>query len=143
MPRLYEGKSVRQKPGISRVSSGSNWEKIAGYCRAQRVGNHILVSGTTATAGRDRVVAPGDAAAQTTFILDKILAAISALGASAQDIVRTRIYLTNEKDASAVSIAHGHFFSDIQPANTLIVVAKLIGDYCVEIEAEALVLYPE
>lgn len=143
MPRLYEGKSVPQKPEISRVSSGSNWEKIAGYCRAQRVGNHILVSGTTATAGKDRVVAPGDAAAQTTFILDKILAAISALGASAQDIVRTRIYLTNEKDASAVSIAHGHFFSDIQPANTLIVVAKLIGDYCVEIEAEALVLYPE
>ena len=84
--------------------------------------------------------APRQRRAQTTFILDKILAAISALGASAQDIVRTRIYLTNEKDASAVSIAHGHFFSDIQPANTLIVVAKLIGDYCVEIEAEALVL---
>ena len=143
MSRLYDGEPVLNKPGISRVSSGSEWEEIAGYCRAQRVGNRIFVSGTTATDGTDRVVAPGDAAAQTTFILDKILAALSALGAKAEDIVRTRIYLTNEKDVHAVSRAHGRVFLDIRPANTLVVVAKLIGDYCVEIEAEALVEYPE
>ena len=61
------------------VLSGSKWEDIAGYARAQRAGNRILVSGTTATAGADRIVAPEDAGAQMTFILDKVLAAITAL----------------------------------------------------------------
>ena len=138
MPRVHFSQPVPQRPGAERVASGSEWEDIAGYCRAQRIGNRILVSGTTATAGNDRVVAPGDAGAQTTFILDKILAALSALGAGAKDVVRTRIYLTDETDVLDVSRAHGRIFSDIKPANTLVVVARLIGNYRVEIEAEAI-----
>ena len=142
MPLVHNQEPVPHRPGAHRVLSGSKWEDVAGYCRAQRIGDRILVSGTTATAGADRVVAPGDAAAQTTFILDKILAALSALGARADDVVRTRIYLTDENDALAVSRAHGRVFKDIKPANSLVVVAKLIGDYRVEIEAEALLSGP-
>lgn len=139
LPLASEAVGVPHRPGAKRVMSGSEWENIAGYCRAQRIGDRILVSGTTATAGTSRAVAPGDAGAQTTFILDKILAALSALGASAEDVVRTRIYLTNADDVLAVSNAHGRIFSTIKPANTLVVVAELIGDYVVEIEAEAIV----
>ncbi|MEP4769755.1 MAG: aldo/keto reductase [Roseibium sp.] len=123
----------------SRVLSGSEWEDVAGYCRAHRIGNRVLVSGTTATAGVSHVVAPKDAGAQTTFVLDKILAALTALGAGAEDVVRTRIYITDEADVLEISKAHGRIFGDIKPANTLIVVAGLIGGYKVEIEAEALV----
>lgn len=126
------------RAGGTRVLSGSAWEDIAGYCRGQRIGDRVLVSGTTATAGADRVVAPKDAGAQTTFVIDKILAALSALGATAEDVVRTRIYVTDEADALAVSEAHGRVFGAIKPANTLVVVAALIGGYRVEIEAEAI-----
>ena len=89
------------------------------------------------------MVAKGDAGAQTTFILDKILGAISALGGSAEDIVRTRIYIINAADAYSVSKAHGRVFEKIKPVNTLVVVKKLIGDYHVEIEAEAVLDKPE
>ncbi len=126
------------RPGATRVLSGSAWEEVAGYCRAQRIGDRILVSGTTATAGASRAVAPADAAAQTTFILDKIAASLTALGASIEDVVRTRVYLVDEDDALAVSRAHGRVFGHLKPANTLVVVAALIGDYRVEIEAEAI-----
>ncbi|QFT32352.1 General stress protein 69 [Labrenzia sp. THAF82] len=137
MPLAHSAVPVDHRPGATRVLTGSDWEEIAGYCRAHRIGDRILVSGTTAVAGLSRAVAPGDAAAQTTYILDKILAALSALGASAQDVVRTRIYIVDEDDVLDISKAHGRVFSDIKPANTLVVVAGLIGDHRVEIEAEA------
>ena len=133
----FEATAIKHRPGAKRVLSGSKWEDIAGYCRAQRIGNRILVSGTTATAGFERAAAPQDAAAQTTFILDKISASLSTLGASMDDVVRTRIYITDASDVGAVSAAHGRVFGTLKPANTLIVVAQLIGDYRVEIEAEA------
>ncbi|RVT84288.1 aldo/keto reductase [Rhodobacteraceae bacterium CCMM004] len=121
----------------ARVSSGTVWEDIAGYCRARREGRRIVVSGTTATAGADRAVAPEDAGAQTTYVLDRILAAIAALGGSAEDVIRTRIYITDPADVEAISRAHGRVFDAVRPANTLVVVAGLIGDHRVEIEAEA------
>lgn len=126
-------------PRGQQVLSGSKWEDIAGYARAQKIGKRILVSGTTATAGADRIVAESDAGAQTTFVIDKILAALTALGASAEDVVRTRIYIVDEADVEAVSRAHGRVFGTIKPANTLVVVARLIGGYRVEIEAEAII----
>lgn len=126
------------QPGGVQVLSGSEWEDRAGYCRAQRIGNRILISGTTATAGASRVVASGSAAAQTTFILDKIAASLSALGAGMEHVVRTRVYLRNAADVGAVSAEHGRVFGTIKPANTLFGGADLIGDYLVEIEAEAM-----
>ena len=135
----YVAEDVPGKPGQRRVLSGSKWEDLAGYCRARRIGDRILVSGTTATAGADRVVASGDAGAQTTYILDKIAGALDALGASMEDVVRTRIYIVDEGDVEAISKAHGRIFGPIKPVNTLFAAGSLIGDYKVEIDAEAFV----
>jgi enamine deaminase RidA (YjgF/YER057c/UK114 family) len=130
---------VPDRPGRFRVSSGSAFEPIAGYSRAFRIGDRILVSGTTATNGADEVVCPGDPAGQTTFILDKIAASLAPFGASLDDVVRTRVYLTDADDWEPVSRAHGRRFGEIRPANTLLQIGRLIGDYKVEIEAEAVV----
>lgn len=127
-------------PNRARVSSGSRWEPIAGYSRAVRIGERIAVSGTTATHGNDRTAAPNDAAAQTTYILDKIAASITALGGTLEDVIRTRVFLADAADAEPVSQAHGRVFGTIRPANTLLEIARLVGDYRVEIDAEAVVL---
>ena len=75
---------VEGRPGRLRVSSGGAFEPIAGYSRAVRIGDRVLVSGTTATNGADEVVCRGDPAGQTTFILDKIAASLAALGAGSR-----------------------------------------------------------
>ena len=130
-------------PGYSQrwtIDSGSAWEPIAGYSRAVRLGDRILVSGTTATHGQGQLIGRGDAAVQATYILDKIAASIKALGGKLQDVVRTRVYLQNAADCEAVSRVHGKYFGAIRPANTLLEVSALIGEgYLVEIEAEAVV----
>lgn len=119
-----------------KVFSGTPWEKMAGYCRANRKGNRILVSGTTATHG-DKIIGGKDPAAQTHFILDKIEAAITSLGGKMEHVIRTRIFVNNLKNWEPIARAHGQRFENIQPANTL-VEAKLVGEgYLVEIEAEA------
>jgi aryl-alcohol dehydrogenase-like predicted oxidoreductase/enamine deaminase RidA (YjgF/YER057c/UK114 family) len=139
MPRAYEAQPMEGKPGRWRVSSGSAFEPIAGYSRAFRIGDRILVSGTTATNGASEIVCRGDPAGQTTFILDKIAASLAALGASLDDVIRTRVYLVDADDWEPVSRAHGRRFGAIRPANTLLQVGRLIGDYLVEIEVEAVV----
>ncbi|WP_054311959.1 aldo/keto reductase [Mesorhizobium sp. 1M-11] len=139
LPSIFVAEPVPGRPERSRVSSGSIWEPIAGFSRAVRVKDTIRVSGTTATHGADRCVAPGDVGAQTTYVLDKILASIAALGGRAEDVVRTRIYLRDASQWEPASRAHGRFFGEIKPANTMIAAGDLIGDYEVEIEAEAVV----
>ena len=121
------------------ISSGTIWEELAGYSRAVRIGDRILVSGTTAT-GPDGVVVGGDdPAAQSRFIIDKIESAIQQLGGQLSDVVRTRIYISNVENWEPVSRVHGERFGKIRPANTL-VEARLVGDeYLVEIEAEAVI----
>jgi aryl-alcohol dehydrogenase-like predicted oxidoreductase/enamine deaminase RidA (YjgF/YER057c/UK114 family) len=123
--------------GRSRVLSGTIWEELAGFSRAVRRGDRILISGTTATHG-DRVIGGDDPASQTNFVIDKIEGALQSLGASLEDVVRTRIYIKNMNDWEAVAQVHGRRFRGILPANTL-VSADIIGsEYLVEIEAEAL-----
>jgi aryl-alcohol dehydrogenase-like predicted oxidoreductase/enamine deaminase RidA (YjgF/YER057c/UK114 family) len=127
---------VRSAEGRTRCFSGTVWEGLAGFARAVRTGNRVLVSGTTAT-HRDRAIGGSDAAAQAHFVIDKIEASLRALGARLEDVVRTRIFVRRAQDWEAVARAHGERFGRIQPANTLIV-AELIGDeYLVEMEAEA------
>ncbi len=124
--------------GRTLVLSGTVWEDIAGFARAVRKGDRVLISGTTATHG-DRVIGGEDPAAQTHFAIDKIDGALKSLGASLEDVVRTRILINNLDDWEPVSRAHGRRFGSIRPANTL-VQAGLVGDgYLVEIEAEAIV----
>ncbi|MCY4146165.1 MAG: RidA family protein [Chloroflexi bacterium] len=122
------------------VSSGTEYERIAGYSRALRLGNSVHVSGTTARQGAGAIVGIGDSAAQTAFILKKIEAALHEAGARLTDVVRTRVYLAPNADWEAVARVHGQVFGDIRPANTLLYVAGLVGaDYLVEIEAEAII----
>lgn len=124
--------------GRKKALSGTKWEDLAGFSRAVRIGDRILISGTTATHG-ELLIGGADPAAQTHFIIDKIEGAIQSLGGRLEDVVRTRIYVQHTKDWEAISRAHGLRFGQIQPANTLIR-ADLIGDgYLVEMEAEAVV----
>jgi aryl-alcohol dehydrogenase-like predicted oxidoreductase/enamine deaminase RidA (YjgF/YER057c/UK114 family) len=123
--------------GCTRVLSGTIWEEMAGFCRAVRRGDRILISGTTATHG-DRIIGGDDPAAQTQFIIDKIEGALQSLGASLKDVVRTRIYLKNMDHWKPVAKVHGRCFKGILPTNTL-VGADIVGSaYLVEMEAEAL-----
>ncbi len=120
------------------VHSGTRWEDLASYARAVRIGNRILVSGTTAT-GIDGTVVGEDAAAQARFALDKIERAIRRLGGTLRDVVRTRVYVRNIADWEAVARVHGERFAGMRPANTL-VEARLVGEeYLVEIQAEAVI----
>jgi enamine deaminase RidA (YjgF/YER057c/UK114 family) len=130
---------VDGRPGRLRVDSGSIWEPVCGYSRAVRVGDRIFVSGTTATHGSGEIVCRGDPGSQTVYILDKIAASIAALGGSLEDVVRTRVYIRDVTLWEPVARAHGRYFGDIRPANTMVEIADLIGDYEVEIEAEAIV----
>ena len=125
------------------ISSGTDYEAIAGYSRAVRLGNVVHVSGTTATDGANKIVGIGDSGAQTDFIIRKIERALNQAGAQLSDVVRTRIYLAPAADWEAAARVHGKYFSDIRPANTLLYIHALIGDdYLVEMEAEAIIASP-
>ena len=138
-PKIYASVPVPGRPGRFRLDTGSQWERVCGYSRAVRIGDRLLVSGTTATHGSGEVICPGDAACQTVYILDKIAASLSGLGASMADVVRTRIYMRDASQWEPVARVHGRVFGDVRPANTLVEVSNLVGDYAVEIEAEAIV----
>ncbi len=139
LPQIFRAEPVPGKTGRQRVDSGSIWEPIAGYSRAMRIGDRILVSGTTATHTDGSTVCPGDIAGQTTYILDKIAASITALGGTLDDVVRTHVYLRDADQWEAASRVHGRYFGAIRPANTLLAIAGLVGPYEIEIEAEAVV----
>ncbi|MFV2054720.1 aldo/keto reductase [Aliiroseovarius sp. YM-037] len=137
LPPVFAVSPVPERPDRTRAESQSIWEEKAGFSRAVRTGNRIVVSGTTATAPDGQAVCSGDAEGQAVYALDKILAAMSSLGGGAADVVRTRIYLRNAADWEAVSAVHARYFGATRPANTLIAGIELIGPYAVEIEAEA------
>jgi aryl-alcohol dehydrogenase-like predicted oxidoreductase/enamine deaminase RidA (YjgF/YER057c/UK114 family) len=116
--------------------SGTVWEPLAGYSRATRHGNRIMVSGTTATHG-PRHIGGNDAAAQTHFVVDKIEGALVSLGGTLEQVVRTRVFVDDIAQWEPIARALGERFGHILPANTM-VQAKLIGEgYLVEIEADA------
>ncbi|TDI70711.1 MAG: RidA family protein [Bacteroidetes bacterium] len=124
-----------------RYDSGTKWESIVGYSRAVRVGNHIYVSGTTATDEDGEIVGKGNAYEQTQQILSNIETGLKELDATLSDVVQTRIYLSNIEDWKEVGKAHAQVFDQIRPATTLVEVSRLIDpEIIVEIEAVAYAL---
>jgi len=120
-------------------SSGSPFEVIVGYSRAVRAGNSVYVSGTSASAP-DGPIGAADAGKQAAAILERIVAALKEAGASAADVVRTRVYLTDIKTFDAVAAAHCAVFAEIRPTTTFVEVSALADPaLLVEIEAEAVI----
>ena len=122
-----------------KISSGSPWEDIVGYSRAIRVGNNIEVAGTTAMDG-DILIGKGDIYAQTVFIFNKIERVLTEAGATLNDVVRTRMFVTDITQWEAVGKAHGEFFRNIKPVATMVEVSRLINDdLLIEIEVTAII----
>ena len=120
------------------VSSGSPYEPTIGFSRAVRIGDRVLVAGT-APVWPDGSCDP-DPATQAARCLEIIVAALAEAGADPEDVVRTRIYLTDLADWEAVGRAHGAVFSPVRPVSTMVVVVGLLDPrWKVEIEAEAIV----
>ncbi len=121
------------------ISSGSPWEDVVGYSRAVRVGNIVEVAGTTAVDG-DALVGKGDVYLQTQFILQKIGKALVQAGSSLEDVVRTRMFITDISLWEQAGKAHGEVFGSIKPASTMVEVSALIDpQLLIEIEVTAII----
>ena len=121
------------------ISSGAKWENIVGYSRAVRVGDIVEVAGTAAVENGN-VVGLNDAYFQTKVILQKIEKALIEAGASLNDVVRTRMFVTDISHWEKIGKAHGEFFRDIKPVTTMVEVKSLIDpEMLVEIEATAII----
>ena len=119
------------------ISSGTPWEALAGYSRAVRVGDHVHVAGTTGSDEQGNAVGD-DTYAQARYALEKVRWALEQAGARIEDVVRTRVYVSDIANWEQAARAHGEVFARIRPANTL-VEARLVAGRLVEIEAEAIV----
>ena len=120
------------------ISNGNPMEKIVGFSRAVRVGPYISVGGTAPVDHEGRTVGINDPIIQTHRCLEIIKEAIECAGGSLNDVVRTRIYVTDIKNWEEVGRAHGEVFEDILPATSMVEVSQLIDpDFLVEIEATA------
>ncbi len=121
------------------ISSGSKWEGIVGYSRAVRAGEFVFVTGTTAFGDEGSIVGKGDAYLQSVQCILNIEKALKEAGAQLEDVVRTRIFVTDIRLWEEVGRAHSEYFRQIKPATTMVEVSKLIDpDMLVEIEADAL-----
>jgi len=130
--------TVTESGGRKRASSGSAWEPKVGYSRAVRVGNTIAITGTVGVNADGTF--PKTIGEQTRRALQIIQAAIEALGGRIEDVVRTRMFVTDISQWEAVGAVHGEVFGTIRPATTMVEVAKLIDAAAfVEIEADAIV----
>lgn len=121
------------------ISSGAVWEDLVGYSRAVRIGNQIEISGTTSVDGAT-IIGKGDLYSQTIFIFQKIEKTLIEAGASINDVVRTRMYVTDISKWEEAGKAHSEFFKDIKPASSMIGISGLINpELLIEIEVTAII----
>lgn len=121
-------------------SSGAKWEDIVGYSRAVKIGNVVEVTGTVAVDDLGKLVGENSAYEQTKFIIQKIERVLQKAGASLNDVVRTRMFVTDISQWEEYGKAHGEFFKEIKPCTTMVEVSKLISpEYLIEIEATAII----
>ncbi|GAB4316797.1 MAG: RidA family protein [Candidatus Zixiibacteriota bacterium] len=122
------------------IASGAPWEAIVGYSRAVRVGPHVFVTGTTAMKD-GRLIGKGDPYAQTKQVLANIESALRSAGATLNDVVRTRIFVTNIRHWECIGRAHCEAFGETLPATTMVEVSRLVmPEMMVEIEADAVIV---
>lgn len=122
------------------ISARSPWEEVFGYSRAVRLGNIVQVGGTAATDESGKIYGKGDIYTQAVYIIKKIESALVEAGATLEDVVRTRLFVTNIDNWEELARAHSEFFGDIRPATTLVEVNRLLSpEFLVEIEAEAII----
>ena len=122
------------------ISSGAKWESIVGYSRAVRIGNQIEISGTCAVDESGNPHAPDNPYEQTRRIFQIISSSLDQLGSKLEDVIRTRIFVTDIQHWQEVGRAHGEIFHHIRPVTTMVEVSKLIApEFLVEIEVSAIV----
>jgi enamine deaminase RidA (YjgF/YER057c/UK114 family) len=122
------------------ISSGAKWEDIVGYSRAVKIGNVIEVAGTSALDESGNIIGINDPYEQTKFIIKKIGKALNSAGATLNDVVRTRMFVTDISRWEEIGRAHGEYFRGIKPVSTMIEVKSLISpEMLVEMEVTAII----
>lgn len=136
---FYCQQSSYKNMEIKKVSSGVKWEDIVGYSRAVRMGNIVEVAGTIAYDQDGKLVGLNDPYEQTKFIIQKAEKALKQLDCTLENVIRTRMYVTDISQWEEIGRAHGEFFNDIKPASTMVEVSKLVtADTLVEMEFSAI-----
>ena len=118
---------------------GGRFEEIGSYSRAKRIGPFVWVAGTTAIEPTGKIHAPGDAYAQTHYILTRIREALRALGADLRHVARVRVYLTEDADTGGFIRAHGEVFKGIDPVLTGVTAGLSQPGLVVEIDVDAVI----
>ena len=125
---------------ITKLSSGAKWEDIVGYSRAIKIGNKIIIGGTTAVDENSKIVGKDDIYAQTKYIFQKIEKYLTQLGATLENVLMNKMYVTDISKWEQVGKAHAEFFGKIKPCCMMIEVSGFVSpDRLVEIETEAVV----
>jgi enamine deaminase RidA (YjgF/YER057c/UK114 family) len=128
-----------QRQHTERISTGAKWEDIVGYSRAVKHNNIVEITGTISLDDEGNIVGTGDAGAQTRRIIEIAQNILNQFGGDLQDVIRTRIFVTNIDEWEAIGRVHGEFFSKIKPATTMVEVSRLIiPEAKVEIEFSAI-----
>ena len=126
---------------IERFGSGAKWEPIVGYSRVVRAGDLVMVAGTTATGEDGAIVGENDAYAQTRQAFDNVRKALERAGCSLDQVIQTRMYVTDINRWEEVGRAHGELFGEIRPVTAMVEVSRLI-DPAMLVEVEAVAYSP-